>query len=61
LRLVTAPLPAPLFGADAVVWTTDIAQLDHDDALDVLAWMATALVDATLNKTPPAQEGTEHS
>ncbi|HEY4994296.1 MAG TPA: hypothetical protein VII33_19680 [Nakamurella sp.] len=27
----------------------------------LLAWMATALVDATLNKTPPAQEGTEHS
>ena len=39
----------PLFGADAVVWSTDIAQVDQDTALDVLAWMAAALVQATLD------------
>jgi len=39
----------PLFGADAVIWTTDIAQLPRDQAIDLLAWMAQALVTATLN------------
>lgn len=39
----------PLFGADAVVWSTDIAQLDRDAALDVMAWMAATLVQATLD------------
>ena len=39
----------PLFGADAVVWTTDIAQLDRDTAVDVMAWMAAALVQATID------------
>lgn len=39
----------PLFGADAVVWSTDIAQLDPDAALDVMAWMAATLVQATLD------------
>ncbi|HEY7008648.1 MAG TPA: hypothetical protein VH395_06905 [Jatrophihabitantaceae bacterium] len=34
----------PLFGADAVVWTTDIAELDRDEALDTLAWIARTLV-----------------
>jgi AcrR family transcriptional regulator len=37
-----------LFGADAVVWTTDIAGLSRSDALNVLEWMARALVEATL-------------
>jgi len=40
----------PLFGADAVVWSTDIAQLDRDTALDVMAWMAATLVQATLDE-----------
>ncbi len=39
----------PLFGADAVVWSTDIAELDRDTALDVMAWMAASLVQATLD------------
>jgi AcrR family transcriptional regulator len=39
----------PLFGADAVVWSTDIAQVDPDTALDVMAWMAATLVQATIN------------
>jgi AcrR family transcriptional regulator len=41
----------PLFGADAVVWSTDIAGVDRDTALDVMAWMAAALVRATVNET----------
>jgi AcrR family transcriptional regulator len=38
----------PLFGADAVVWSTDIAHVDRETALDVMAWMASALVRATV-------------
>ena len=38
----------PLFGADAVVWVTDVAQLDREKGLDLLEWMATSLVQATL-------------
>lgn len=38
----------PLFGADAVVWTQDIAELSRDQAIDLLAWMAEVLVKATL-------------
>jgi AcrR family transcriptional regulator len=38
----------PLFGADAVVWLTDVAGLHHDEGLDLLAWMAAALVRTTL-------------
>jgi AcrR family transcriptional regulator len=41
----------PLFGADAVVWSTDIAGVDRETALDVMAWMAAALVQATLNES----------
>lgn len=39
----------PLFGADAVVWSTDIAQVDQDTAVDVMAWIAATLVRATLD------------
>jgi AcrR family transcriptional regulator len=39
----------PLFGADAVVWSTDIAHVDQDTAVDVMAWMAATLVRATLD------------
>lgn len=39
----------PLFGADAVVWSTDIAEVDPDTAVDVMAWMAATLVQATLD------------
>lgn len=37
-----------LFGSDAVVWTTDKANLSRDEAIDLLAWMARALIAATL-------------
>jgi AcrR family transcriptional regulator len=49
----------PLFGADAVVWTRDVADLSVPDAVDVLAWMARTLVTATLaeSQNPPAQRG----
>ena len=40
-----------LFGSDAVVWTTDMAGLKRDDAVDVLAWMARTLTEATLNES----------
>jgi hypothetical protein len=38
----------PLFGSDAIVWTTDIAQLSRDEAIELLAWMAHVLIAATL-------------
>ncbi len=38
----------PLFGSDAVVWTSDMAHLSRDEAIELLAWMAQALVAATL-------------
>lgn len=38
----------PLFGSDAIVWTTDMADLPTDEAIDLLAWMAQVLVEATL-------------
>lgn len=45
-RLAAALMP--LFGADAVVWTTDMANLTRDEAIELLAWMARALIAATL-------------
>lgn len=38
----------PLFGADAVVWTTDMADLGRDEAIELLTWMAQVLVAATV-------------
>jgi AcrR family transcriptional regulator len=38
----------PLFGSDAIVWTTDMAELPREQAIDLLAWMAQVLVKATL-------------
>jgi AcrR family transcriptional regulator len=38
----------PLFGSDAVVWTRDAAELDQAQALDVMAWIARTLVEATI-------------
>jgi AcrR family transcriptional regulator len=38
----------PLFGSDAIVWTTDMAELPREQATDLLAWMAQVLVKATL-------------
>jgi len=39
----------PLFGADAVVWTTEVAQLDREAAIDQLAWMARTVVGAVVD------------
>jgi AcrR family transcriptional regulator len=38
----------PLFGSDALVWTQDAAALDQEQALDVMAWIARTLVEATI-------------
>ena len=48
-RLAAALLP--LFGADAIVWTTDVADLDREAALDILAWTASTLVRAVLDES----------
>jgi AcrR family transcriptional regulator len=45
-RLATAL--TPLFGSDALVWTQDAAALDQEQALDVMAWIARTLVEATI-------------
>jgi AcrR family transcriptional regulator len=45
-RLASALVP--LFGSDAVVWTTDMAALERGEAIELLAWMASALVAATM-------------
>ncbi len=45
-RLAAALIP--LFGSDAIVWTTDMADLPRDEAIELLAWMASVLIDATL-------------
>jgi AcrR family transcriptional regulator len=50
-RLAAALLP--LFGADAVVWLTDVAGLEREAGIDLLAWMAGTLVEATLSGTLP--------
>jgi len=47
-RLAAALLP--LFGADAIVWTADVAGLDREAALDILAWTASTLVRAVLDE-----------
>jgi AcrR family transcriptional regulator len=44
----------PLFGSDAVVWTQDAAQLDPDQALDLMAWIARTLVEATVRDPHPS-------
>jgi AcrR family transcriptional regulator len=38
----------PCSGSDAVVWTRDAAELDRDQSLDVMAWIARTLVEATV-------------
>ena len=52
----------PLFGADAVVWTTDMAGLSRDQAVELLAGMAQVLVAATLaGCTPTAADHPERA
>jgi len=53
-RLAVALIP--LFGSDAVVWTTDMAHLTRDQAVEVLVWMAQALIAATCQ----AGDGLDH-
>ena len=48
-RLAAALLP--LFGADAIVWTVDVADLDREAALDILTWTASTLVRAVLDES----------
>lgn len=38
----------PLFGADAVIWTVDVAGLDRKQAVEQLAWTAHALVQSVV-------------
>jgi AcrR family transcriptional regulator len=38
----------PLFGSDAVVWTQDAAELDQEQSLDLMTWIARTLVEATI-------------
>jgi AcrR family transcriptional regulator len=38
----------PLFGSDAVVWTQDAAELDQEQSIEVMAWIARTLVEATI-------------
>lgn len=45
-RLASALIP--LFGSDAIVWTTDMAGLSREQAIDLIAWMAQVLVRATV-------------
>ena len=39
----------PLFGSDVVVWTQDAAELDQEQSLDLMAWIARTLVEATIH------------
>ena len=45
-RLAAALMP--LFGSDAIVWTTDMANLPRDEAIELLVWMARVLIAATI-------------
>jgi AcrR family transcriptional regulator len=47
----------PLFGADAVVWTRDVAGLSVPDAVEVLVWMARTLVTAVLAESQGSSTG----
>ena len=58
-RLAAALLP--LFGADAIVWTTDVADLDREAALDILAWTASTLVRAVLDEADGKATSRRHS
>ena len=58
-RLAAALLP--LFGADAIVWTTDVADLDREAALDILAWTASTLVRAVLGESDGKATSRRHS
>ncbi|WP_297658376.1 TetR family transcriptional regulator [Pseudonocardia sp.] len=43
----------PLFGSDAVGWTRDAADLTVPEAIDILVWMARALITAALAESDP--------
>jgi AcrR family transcriptional regulator len=46
----------PLFGSDMVVWTADAAELAEDQALELIAWIARTLVEATLAEAPATRK-----
>jgi AcrR family transcriptional regulator len=43
----------PLFGADALIWTADVAGLQRKQAVDQLAWTARTLVQAVIDEARP--------
>jgi hypothetical protein len=45
-RLASALVP--LFGSDAIVWTTDVVDLPCEQNIDPFTWMAPVVVKATL-------------
>jgi AcrR family transcriptional regulator len=45
----------PLFGADAVVWTRDAADLPIPEAVEVMVWMARAVITAALAESDDLQ------
>jgi hypothetical protein len=47
-RTRSAAALTPLFGSDAMVWTQDAAELDQEQSLDLMAWIARTLVEATI-------------
>jgi len=55
-RLVLAIRSA--VGIEALVWLTDVARLGRDDALDVMAWSAQAMLQAALTSGPPQPTAT---
>ncbi len=44
----------PLFGADGIVWTTDVAGLDPEAGPEVLTRTARALDQATIDQAVPS-------
>jgi AcrR family transcriptional regulator len=50
-RLVLAIRSA--IGIEALVWLTDIARLTHQEAADLMAWSAQALLAAAISQPPP--------
>ena len=48
-RVRLAAALTPLFGSDAVVWTRDAAELDQEQALNLMAWIARTIVEAAIH------------
>lgn len=50
-RVLLSNALMPLFGADAVVWTTEAAGLGREEAIEQLRWTAQTLVRAVLRQS----------